>query len=1040
MDIVLHSLGMPFNGETIYKQSLGGSETAAYYQARELAKRGHRVTLFTSSQDEGSFEGVNYCWAGQPSERAPLGENFEFYATNTPHDVLIIQRHPLAFHKRYQSKINIWQLHDLAMYRTAATVIHGLYQIDAVTCVSKWHKDQVQGVYGIRDEILAVVPNGIDLSLYEGEAEPFTQQMFRKSDSVDTNFPELGDSFLMLYQSRPERGLEHLVRPGGIMDRLRETNAHLLIAGYENTVQQMAGYYNQLKAWGEALPNVTHLGALTKPQLAALQKSCDLMVYPTEFGEVSCITAMEAMAAGLPMVTSRHAALPETCEDSSTFLIPLKDGKADEDDFVRTLSILIEQAPKDQQLVSKARELQREAATRKTWAKAVDVLESVIADRLARYGRRAASIVRHCIEHSDIAMAEHVLTEHAADDVITESTETEIASLYDFRSSDAAYRAHYAFHQARYYDDFEDRVIGEDVTGSMRFRGAWMFMLQEMQLRRGEKDVRVLDYGCAHGHYLIPFSQNFKHAEFTGVDVSARAIGAAMKWVQKEGLANVRLMSGGQDVFTDNRARLLRTETRYAEGEPVEQTNDDGTVSLAQPQETVEKKFDVIFAGEVLEHVADPVDLLEKFRSVLNPGGAIIVTTPTGRWEWTGTEAFRTGREHLHHFDREDILEMCAGSPLRVPEDICFAPSGHDKTGKGLGSWVWRVRPEAPFRGVDYARKAPTIAPRETLSACLIVKDGERTLRKCVESFIDWVDQIVIAIDPKTRDRTQEIALQLCGDYPLKPFKIIEGVEALKEGFAAARNRTLEHAVGDWILWIDADEELQQPQNLWKYLRPSHHDGYGFPQIHYSCNPAQVLTTDYPCRLFRNRLGIRFYGAVHEHPEIRPGEAIPSGIIKHDVQFLHSGYVDEDTRRKRFERNLPLLIRDREENPGRGLNRFLWLRDTAQALMFEQEQVGGHILEGHKARALEGIKLFAQMIDQDTPRMLVDALPYYSHCVATTGAGFEAEVNFSSMVPQAPDLAVRTSFKGQFHSRDHYFRLTRKIQEEATKHYEDPYL
>ncbi len=1034
MDIVLHSLGMPFNGETIYKQSLGGSETAAYYQARELAKRGHRVSIFTDSKEEGDFEGVKYCWAGPISQAAPLGENFEFYAMNTPHDVLIIQRHPLAFHKKYQSKINIWQLHDLAHYRAAGQMMHGLFQIDAVTCVSSWHKEQVKKVYGIRDEILAVVPNGVDESLYLGD-----EYLFAWDEAKYAHISALMESkkFLLLYQSRPERGLEHLVRPGGIMDRLQDTNAHLLIVGYDNTLPVVADYYKQLGEWSNALTNVTNLGALTKPQLAALQKSCDLLVYPTEFEEVSCITAMEAMAAGLPMVTSEHAALPETCANSGTILIPLKDGRADEDAFEAAIRGLSD-GLRDMEA---AKEGQRLAAERNTWAKAIDQLEAVIAERLSRYRKSIGAVARHSIDHSDIAMAEHVLEKHADDDDITKTADYEISNLYAFRYSDAAYRAHYAFHQAKYYDDFEDKVIGEDVTRSTRFRGAAMYMQQEMQLRPDQKDIRVLDYGCAHGHYLIPLAKKFRNAEFTGVDVSTRAIAAAMKWVQREGMSNVRLMTGGQDVFGEGRAQLLRTTFKYdGNAEPIEQANDDGTVSLAQPSISEDKKFDVILAGEVLEHVADPVALLEGFRSVLNPGGAIIVTTPVGRWEWTGTEAFRTGREHLHHFDREDILEICADNALRVPEDICFAPGGHDRTGSILGSWVWRVRPENAFRGVNYERKLPTIAPRETVSACLIVKDGERTLRKCVESFIDWVDQIVIAVDPATRDRTKEIAEQLRHDFPYKPIKVMDGLKALEAGFADARNLTIEHAVGDWILWLDADEEVQQPWNLWKYLRPSHHDGYGFPQIHYSCNPPQVLTTDYPCRLFRNKVGIKFYGAVHEHPETAPGQAIPTGVIKHDIQFLHAGYVDEETRRARFQRNLPLLYRDRQENPDRGLNRFLWLRATAQSLMFEHEQTGGHVLEGQKERALEGIKLFEEMIDKDSPRMLIDALPYYSHCVVTTGGGFESEVTYAGSTAAAPDLAVRLNFKGQFHSRDCLFRLTRKIQEEATKLYEDKYL
>jgi glycosyltransferase involved in cell wall biosynthesis len=270
---------------------------------------------------------------------------------------------------------------------------------------------------------------------------------------------------------------------------------------------------------------------------------------------------------------------------------------------------------------------------------------------------------------------------------------------------------------------------------------------------------------------------------------------------------------------------------------------------------------------------------------------------------------------------------------------------------------------------------------------------------------------------------------QLERDSRWKPFTVFEGLGAIEHGFDAARNVTIERACGDWILWVDADEEVRNPQNLWKYLRPSQHN-----------DPDQVLTTDYPCRLFRNNVGIQFYGVVHEHPEIEPGKAIPRSALRHDVKFLHNGYVDEDVRRARYARNLPLLMRDIEKYPNRGLNKFLLLRDTAQSLMFEHEQTRGVVLEGHRERALQGIALYEQILDKDPTRMAIDSLQYYSHCVQTTGQGFEAEVTYSVATPQAPDLACRMNFKGRFFSRAHYTKLIRKIEEEATRHYESNYL
>lgn len=1022
MDIVLHSLGMPFNGETIEKRSLGGSESAAYYQARELARRGHRVTVFTMTQEEGQWDGVNYCFAGQPTEAAPLGDRFEFYARNTPHDALIIQRHPHAFHQPFASKVNLWQLHDLALHRTAGMANHGMWQTDFVTCVSEWHKTQVCEVYGFDPEFVRVVPNGVDESLYEGHKFIQEPQLYTLVNEAKND-----GKFVMLYQSRPERGLEHLVRPGGIMDRLRDTNAHLLVCSYDNTMPQMVHFYGMLHRWADALPNVTMLGALTKAQLAALQKSCDLLVYPSNgFEEVSCITAMEAMHAGLPMLASDVGALAETCDGSGSVLLPLKDGKSDEDGFVNVIRAHCENNVFTRIANAPAREFQIHAAKTKTWTAAVDKLESVISEALAKRAGTRDAALRHCIEHSDIKFAERMNRDYSvADSPIRAGTGVELGLLYAFAASPEAYKSHYDKHQATYYNDFEDRVVGEDVTHTTRFQGVASLIHREAGI--AGKELRVLDYGCAHGHYLMPLAQSLPDCRFTGVDVSARAISAALKWATRDSIHNVELRLGGQEVFESIETLCPLV---YDEDSMVY----EGSAAVAKVAHR--DLFDVILAGEVVEHVPDWQALLEQFRNVLKPGGLLVITTPVGRWEWTGTEAFREAREHLHHFERHDIEEICGRNPV----DILYAPAGHDKTGKVLGSWVWGVRPIEPFQMYDVERKRAQLAPRETVSACLIVKDGEKTLRKCVESFVDWVDEIVIAVDPSTKDRTFDVIDQLREDYRWKAFNVIPGLPALQDGFDAARNRTVEAAAGDWIMWVDADEEVQQPWNLWKYLRPSQHKAFGFPQIHYSTNPPGVLTTDFPCRLFRNRAGIQFYGLVHEHPEVEPGKAIPRSAIRHDVQFLHNGYIDEETRRKRYIRNLPLLHRDLEKYPTRGLNRFLWVRDIAQGLMFEHEQTQGQVMEGHRERAAEAIALWEQIIEKDPVRMAVDSLRYYSHCVETLGGGFEFEVTYKSATQAAPDLACNMQFKGRFASIKHYELLMSKIHQEATRHYESKYL
>lgn len=1074
LDIVIHAAGMPFNGETVRDKSLGGSESAAYYQARELARRGHRVLLWTSSEQEGAWDGVTYMFHGPVTQAAPLGEKFTFYAGQTPHDVLIIQRHPLAFHRDYASKINVWQLHDVALYRQAGVTHGGLPRVDVVTCVSEWHAGQVQEVYGIGPEVVRAVPNGVDPALY---AEPFERHPTAVGLKAE-------GKFLCLYQSRPERGLEHLLRPGGIMARLAEakSDAHLVFCTYEGQAPQMAGYYAQLDGWAAQLPNVTHLPPMPKAELARLQRSCDLLLYPTEFSEVSCITAMEAMHAGLPMLTSNYAALAETCEDTGAVLVDLLGAvpPVQLDNLIagRTQQEVDEQAFADQvkglehnpQRLDQLRAKQLKAAPRYTWERAVDRLEQVIGEAFARR-RKPANTLRHLIEHSDIVAADYyVRGDYASVEAgllpdkggaILAAGKRELSLMYEFaypRTADPdALRLHYEYWEGLNCDrlaqigDAADEI--ERFTQTTRFRGILQYVARAISAARAMADskfllahqawradcaawaaaneqegnlavetdvdvpgpepvrrgVRVMEFGCAHGHVLLPIAKLFPDVEFVGVDFMARSVKMAFESAQQFKIGNVS--------FTQRDQSQLGADL----GE-----------------------FDCVIAAEVLEHVWDYEATLYALRERLRPGGALVTTTPCGRWEWSGRDNWRKGRQHLHHFESADLQDVFGPWGLDRETDMLYAPAeGSDGTGAQMGSWICYVQPkDAGLGRIDYERKFELLAPRETVSLCMIVKDGEATLRRALLPVLPWVDQVVVAVDKATSDETFHVLLRLEQEHPQVPFKVFSVNSPLEIGFAAARNRTLDEAEGDWILWMDADEELPNASNIWRLLRPSAFNAYACPQIHYSVQPAQVLTTDFPCRLFRHKRGARFYGWVHEHPEDEPGKAINHTMMMGDVQFLHAGYVDEAVRRRRYQRNLPLLMRDLEDNPDRYLNKFLLLRDLAQGLGFEAGMRGSTTPE-MLARAQKGVDTFKELLGLKKPvlRMLIDSMPYYSLCVELLGVpgSFDATLGLKVERVGTPSMQADVTLRGRFADRVTYFKFLNLIAEESTKSYESKY-
>jgi hypothetical protein len=163
----MYASGIPFNGNTVNERSLGGSESAAYYVAKELAKRGHRVSVFTESEDQGTFDGVQYLWVGPKDQRSPLGANWHFFCENTPHDVCLMQRVPFGFHYTYQSKVNLLWLHDIALRRNNDSFMSGQWQMSRLLPVSNWFKNQIAETWLVDRERISPIHNGVDYSLFD---------------------------------------------------------------------------------------------------------------------------------------------------------------------------------------------------------------------------------------------------------------------------------------------------------------------------------------------------------------------------------------------------------------------------------------------------------------------------------------------------------------------------------------------------------------------------------------------------------------------------------------------------------------------------------------------------------------------------------------------------------------------------------------------------------------------------------------------------------------------------------------------------------
>ncbi len=195
------------------------------------------------------------------------------------------------------------------------------------------------------------------------------------------------------------------------------------------------------------------------------------------------------------------------------------------------------------------------------------------------------------------------------------------------------------------------------------------------------------------------------------------------------------------------------------------------------------------------------------------------------------------------------------------------------------------------------------------LSVCLIVKNEEKFLAQCLNSVRGLAPQIVV-VDTGSTDRTVEIARE-CG-AEVHAF-------AWCDDFSAARNAALEHVTGDWVLALDADEELSADgrENLRQAMSSAAVMAWRLPIVDVG---REAEGCSHVPRLFRNAPGLFYIGRVHEQVfsslEARREEWGLENRIG-DVTLVHHGYTAAMTRdRNKVARNLRLLEQAIIELPG----------------------------------------------------------------------------------------------------------------------------
>lgn len=189
-----------------------------------------------------------------------------------------------------------------------------------------------------------------------------------------------------------------------------------------------------------------------------------------------------------------------------------------------------------------------------------------------------------------------------------------------------------------------------------------------------------------------------------------------------------------------------------------------------------------------------------------------------------------------------------------------------------------------------------------TVSLCMIVKNEEKYLERCLKSVQGKVDEIIV-VDTGSTDNTIEIAR--------KYNSIIKHFEWIND-FAAARNYSISEVRSEYILVLDADEYLDENADLQADLAKGK-DYYRLLIKNYQSEGKSVIHQN--VRLFKSGIGLFFSGKLHEHlnnyDESLNYSGAESEILIHHVGYLPEVVIDRDKNR----RNRDIMVKELEESP-----------------------------------------------------------------------------------------------------------------------------
>lgn len=328
--LVIHtgSIGWVWNPRNNLK--ISGSEYMAINMAKEFHKFGYRTFIFGSFEDESSgvdyqgiYDGIQYIdWKFFPE-----------FSSKYIIDYLIVSRF-VSNLVYYDNIFNVYLwVHDILphMSNNALVFQTHLNKFRGFIVVSKWQRDYVISHIGVPESMMILSRNAI------------YSERFLDYD-INKKIP-----YRFIYSSDAYRGLNHLI---DMIPLVKEKYPETTLVIYTRLEHIEEKTMDKIKSMDYVFLNSRVSQEVIKDEYL----KSDVWLYPTDFSETYCITALEAMASGCLVACTRYAGLADTVGDRGIMCDhPIKE-ESNKKELLRKLFFVMDRPDIKKRYVDKARE------------------------------------------------------------------------------------------------------------------------------------------------------------------------------------------------------------------------------------------------------------------------------------------------------------------------------------------------------------------------------------------------------------------------------------------------------------------------------------------------------------------------------------------------------------------------------------------------------------------------------------------------------------------------------------------------------------